>query len=290
MFRDPTLSPPTSSKRLFVIGLTCLILLAGCGRALPELDDSDLGGRAGTILLFDGSSGRLVRSVGLSLAREREFQAGEFIRYVTLPVAIEKRITNPDGSFVCRDGTPEPTTEHGTITLRQALELPCRSVFREIQRKIPWSEMIGHLGSFGFGSPTELGGPLEKPGTIPDRLSGEQAWELWSCVDLRVTPLQMGAYFARLHRGDLPLRPETLQTVGDLTRGESAGEYRDHGFAYAWAASYLEGPSGPLTAFFFLLGHEDDTGREIATQLLRTWAGRSGCSLHQGDNGTHAES
>lgn len=257
-------------------------LLAGCAER-PTFDEADMGGRAGTAIVLDGRSGAVRSMVHSDIAAERVFIAGNALRLATLLVALEKEIVDPAGSFRCPGEENHPG---GPLGLRDALTLPCRSVFREMQRKIPWKEMTVYLRSFGLGSPSGLGGPDEATGDLPALQDGDGAWDLWGNTAIRITPLQLVHLFRRLVDRDLPLHRETmeraLQLLGCEESGESArisGFYRESLFSYAWSMAELGRGNDRVIVLIFLLGNSDGVDVEEATAILdRWWKTRGGDS------------
>lgn len=258
--------------------LLAAALAAGCsGR--PSMEEADLQGHPGTAIVLDAASGAAEGVVRPGLAMERVFIAGDALRLATLLAGLEKGIVDPAGPFHCPGGERgEADPGAGPVTLREAFDRPCRHVFREIERKIPWREMASYLEEFGFGAPTGLGGPAEASGTVPDLLEGEGAWDLWERREIRMTPAQLAAFIGRLLRRDLPLRADTMERaigiLGGDERGRGAamsGSFRERGFSYAWEAAALGDGRRDMIVLVFLLGDGAGVERGEAERIVRDW-------------------
>ncbi len=253
--------------------------LASCSKgSLFDLDD--MAGHPGTAIILDGETGAVRSIVRPEIASERVFLAGNALRLATLLVAIEEELLDPEGSFHCPGEGNHPS---GPLRMEEAFALPCRHLFRQIELKILWKEMEGYLRSFGFGSPSGLGGPDEAAGDLPRLLESDYAGDLWENRSIRITPLQLVHFFSRLATGDLPLRGETmeraLRLLGDGGRGghaRVAGSYEEEHFSYAWSMAELEGNGERVMILIFLLGGSDGVESEESTTLLQEWWANNG--------------
>ena len=112
---------------------------------------------------------------------------------------------------------------HGSLTLPQAIQRSCNPYFNKLANAIGWRAMVDGCQMVGFGSPTGIELPAEKPGILP----GSRAWRsanpgasmtpaLTAFVsigqgDTLATPLQMCSLAACIANGGKYYQPRIVR-------------------------------------------------------------------------------
>ena len=112
---------------------------------------------------------------------------------------------------------------HGSLTLPQAIQRSCNPYFNKLANAIGWRAMVDGCQRVGFGSPTGIELPAEKPGILP----GSRAWRsanpgasmtpaLTAFVsigqgDTLATPLQMCSLAACIANGGKYYQPRIVR-------------------------------------------------------------------------------
>jgi penicillin-binding protein 2 len=105
---------------------------------------------------------------------------GSAFKPLTAVAALESGTVRPDESIYCRGYLDNPDehrclifrlygTGHQDITLHRALAQSCNVYFFHVAREMGIVPLSEWCGRFGFGAPTGVDLPFEKPGTLPRR-------------------------------------------------------------------------------------------------------------------------
>lgn len=266
--------------------LLCLTLLitAGCAK-VPELDHPGFDHPGITVLLLD-ENGALMSDRNGALATGHAFLAGDFLRVPTTIVGLERGELNPDGSFVCRDpvggrgnGGAGETGER--ISFREAFHDPCRSVFREIQRKIPWADFEPRLRELGLGSVSRFGDAGEDPGFVPEKLAGEGSWDIWGNRLITASPAQMARALHLTFAGE-GMTAAAKDEWGRITAGNDglhglSGRFDEEMLGYRWVSvrGMRNGTGETYLLFIFALTPSAQEQKPDLERYAAEWFGVS---------------
>jgi penicillin-binding protein 2 len=142
----------------------------------------------------------------------------------------------PQGTIYCRgvfylQGRKRPYRDwrpsgHGAVNLRRAIEQSCDIYFYSLAQSLGIDRISHFLGLFGFGKPTGLDMPGERPGLVPTpqwkRSRYRQPWYMGDTVVvgigqgyMQVTPLQLAQATATLARHGEVIKPHLLMAMED---------------------------------------------------------------------------
>src|SRR5262245_56478103 len=169
-----------------------------------------LGDREGAVIVIDPQTGRLRAVINPRLAFEQAFPPGSAIKPFTALAAMRAGLLDRETRRLCRTryesedfeivcSHPRSATP---FDLAQALAYSCNYYFAHVAERLSQGAFISLLGSFGFGSRTNVSAG-ESPGSLPH---GE--WQvriaLGESDGLLVTPIQLiTAYTALVNGGHL---------------------------------------------------------------------------------------
>ena len=106
-------------------------------------------------------------------------------------------VSGPDEVFPY-DGKPRYLPEwNADLTLARAFAVSCVPVYQEIARRIGPERMAKYVAAFHYGN-ADIGGGIDR---------------FWLDGALRITALQQLDFLGRLHRRELPLRPQVMDDV-----------------------------------------------------------------------------
>jgi beta-lactamase class D len=113
-------------------------------------------------------------------------------------IALETGAVSGPGEVFPYDGKPRYLPEWNTdLTLTQAFAVSCVPVYQEIARRIGPERMAHSLAAFHYGN-ADIGGGIDR---------------FWLDGALRITALEQLTFLGRLHRRELPLRPQVMDDV-----------------------------------------------------------------------------
>src|SRR6185295_16265283 len=115
---------------------------------------------------------------------------------------------------------------HGSITVKQAIQESCNSFFFQVSLKLGIEKVIKWGQLFGFGSKTGVDLPEteERPGNYPSEeklLKNYKGWIPRGLLlnyaigqgEILVTPMQMANYAATLANGGIQYKPHVVKKV-----------------------------------------------------------------------------
>lgn len=158
---------------------------------------------------------------------------GSVMKPFTAAAAIESGRMDPESRFQCRGylATPDEHrcliyrlhgTGHGAINLTEALARSCNVYFFFAAQKTGFQELRRWDDQFGFGKPTGVDLPFEKPGNLPGSASNEAGADMSRETlglaigqsQLTVTPLQMVRAIAAIANGGWLVTPHVVSPDG----------------------------------------------------------------------------
>jgi beta-lactamase class D len=195
----------------------------------------------GTIVVLDLPSGKLI-------AHDPQRAAKRFIPASTFKIpntmiGLETGVVKSVDEVLPYGGKPQPISdwEHD-MGLREAIRISAVPIYQELARRIGVARMNDWITRLDYGNRTI--------GTVVD--------QFWLQGPLEISAIEQANFLARLTGGKLPVRPEMLAAVKEITLLEKRGEYALHGKtgwctstkpAIGWWVGWVERSGQPVATF-----------------------------------------
>ncbi len=181
-----------------------------------------------------------------------QYPPGSTFKMIVALAALEAGVLTPEHRVVCtgkirlgnrlfhcwkRQG-------HGERRMVDAIEQSCDVYFYDVARRVGIDRIAKMARRFGFGEPTGIDLPGERPGLVPDR-----AWKLgkigvpWQKGEtlivgigqgyLLATPLQLAVMAARIGNGGVAVRPRLTRRRAAASGAAAAPEFASIGISPA---------------------------------------------------------
>lgn len=156
-----------------------------------------LGSHAGTIVVMEAQTGKVVTIVNQDWAIRNSFKPCSTIKLVTGVGGINEHVINEDG------GIGESTSG---MKLDYALARSNNGYFQRVGSKMGSSKMIGYAKSLGLGEPTGINAEGETAGRLP---YGNNNARIYSHGDdFEVSPLQLAVMVSAISNGGRKVVPQ----------------------------------------------------------------------------------
>jgi penicillin-binding protein 2 len=151
---------------------------------------SALGSHAGTIVVLEPQTGKVLTIVNQDWAIRRGFKPCSTIKLVTGAGGLTEGIVSPDG---------EITTRRFPMALNDALAFSNNSYFQTVGRSLGNEKMISYARSLGYGEPTGINAPGETAGKLP---WGNNNARIYSHGDdFEISPVQLAVAVSAISNG-----------------------------------------------------------------------------------------
>lgn len=241
------LTPGTLPMPLRFILLLALLAPGGCApsrSAISERPDwktlYDRAGVHGCFILYDLRADRM--QVYNPERADSAFLPASTFKIFNSLVALETHVVRDENDTIRWDGVQRPIAGwNGDQNMRSAIRFSTVWFYQELARRIGTERMQDYLARAHYGN-ENLSGGIDR---------------FWLDGGLRISPREQIAFLQRLHAGDLPFSPRTIQTVRDILILEKTEEYVFRGKTgwstrpereTGWFVGYLE--RGPEVYFF----------------------------------------
>ena len=149
-----------------------------------------LGGRAGTVVVMEAKTGRIVTMVNQDWAIRNTFKPCSTIKLVTAVAGLNENIITPSGEIV---------GENSRMGLDDALAYSNNAYFQRVGSNLGNEKMIEYARRLGLGQPTGINAEGEVPGRLP---FGNNNLRVYSHADdFEVTPLQLAVMVSAISNG-----------------------------------------------------------------------------------------
>ncbi|MDO8910028.1 MAG: penicillin-binding transpeptidase domain-containing protein [Pseudohongiella sp.] len=177
---------------------------------LPEARAAlDATGFTGTTLIYDLNNERWMAGHA-ELVDTAALPASTFKLFSSL-AALETRVIHGADEIIAWDGVTRSRTEtNADMSLRDAFRISSVPHYQHLVREIGAGRMGVLLREARYGN-MDMDGGLET---------------FWLSGDLRITPRQQIEFMVRLHKADLPFRPEVIRVVKDIAMMEDTESYK----------------------------------------------------------------
>lgn len=162
-----------------------------------------LGERAGTVVVMEAKTGRVLTIVNQDWAIRNSFKPCSTIKLVTGVSGLNENVINADG------GIAESPSR---MSLDVALAKSDNGYFQRVGAAVGNAKMLAYARSLGLGQPTGINVPGESPGKLP---YGNNNLRIYSHGDdFEVTPLQLAVMVSAIAN-------EGKKVVPQIVRGKS---------------------------------------------------------------------
>ncbi|MEJ7847340.1 MAG: penicillin-binding transpeptidase domain-containing protein [Pyrinomonadaceae bacterium] len=156
-----------------------------------------LGSHAGTIVVMEAQTGKIVTMVNQDWAIRDGFKPCSTIKLVTAVGGINENVINDEG------GIGKSTSG---MNLNDALAFSNNGYFQRVGSNMGNSKMIGYAKSLGLGEPTGINAQGETAGKLPH---GNKNARIYSHGDdFEVTPLQLAVMVSAISNGGRKVVPQ----------------------------------------------------------------------------------
>ncbi len=156
-----------------------------------------LGERAGTVVVLEPQTGRVLTIVNQDWAIRQSFKPCSVIKLVTSIAGLNENVINSDGSFA---------RGNLAIGLDDALAYSNNAYFQRVGVNLGSEKMIDYAKILGLGAPTGLNATGETAGKLP---YGNNNARIYSHGDdFAVTPLQLAVMVSALSNGGRVIVPQ----------------------------------------------------------------------------------
>ena len=168
-----------------------------------------LGNRAGTVVVMEAKTGRIVTMVNQDWAVRHGFKPCSTIKLVTGVAGLNEGLINGDGLV---------TGSGGGMDLDFALAKSNNPYFQRVGANLGSAKMIEYAKRLGLGAPTGINIPGENPGRLP---YGNNNARIYSHADdFEVTPLQLAVMVTAIANGGERVVPKVSKTRSENASGK----------------------------------------------------------------------
>ncbi|MCY7376363.1 MAG: hypothetical protein LH472_10385 [Pyrinomonadaceae bacterium] len=174
-----------------------------------------LGKHAGTILVMEAQTGKVLSIVNQDWAIRRSFKPCSTIKLITAVAGINENLINETGKINAR---------RFPMNLDDALAFSNNSYFQNVGANLGNAKMISYAQMLGLGQPTGINADRETGGRLA---FGNNNARIYSHGDdFEVTPLQLGVVVSALSNGGKILVPHIPKTRVEKTNFRGAMRYQ----------------------------------------------------------------
>lgn len=155
-----------------------------------------LGTRAGTVVVMEAKTGRILTIVNQDWAIRNAFKPCSTIKLVTGVAGINEKVISEDG----RVG------DSGGMVLQDALARSNNGYFQHVGQNLGSKKLIEYAKTLGLGEPTGVNAPGETGGRLPYGNSNARIYSHGD--DFEVTPLQLAVLVSALSNGGKKVVPQ----------------------------------------------------------------------------------
>ncbi|MBI4750008.1 MAG: hypothetical protein HY774_16095 [Acidobacteria bacterium] len=169
-----------------------------------------LGERAGTVLVMDPNTGRVLSIVNQEWALRTSFTPASTIKLVTGLAGLTTGAIQPEVKV-------DLPTENRQCDFREAMALSSTAYFQKAGEKVGQSRFLDLLGQFGLGETTGINLAGEIPGKIlSDPKSAIPRNFFGAAEGMELTPLQMGSLVSTIANGGTVYTPQLATSTNDF--------------------------------------------------------------------------
>lgn len=216
---------------LSVRAITLLVLLAASSPTLartvqeaPELEKcfSELG-VVGTFVLLDSATDKII--VWDKARAEKRFTPASTFKIANSLIGLDSGAVKNVDEILPYGGKPQRIKEwERDMGLRDAIKISNVPVYQELARRIGLERMRAGVKKLGYGN-MEIGNVVDR---------------FWLDGPLAISAVEQAEFLQRLVKGSLPIKPEAVQAVKEITLLEKTDAYELHA-----KTGWFVGPTPP---------------------------------------------
>ena len=214
--------------RLFPILAAIAVSLTACSartyREVPELAKVlSANGVTGTFVLFDPASDTML--VADEARAKKRFVPASTFKIANSLIGLDAGVVKSVDEVLPYGGKPQPRKEwEHDMGLREAIKISNVPVYQELARRIGVERMRAGVKKLGYGN-CEIGHVVDR---------------FWLDGPLAISAVEQTEFLHRLLKGSLPIAPNAMQAVREITLLKKTDTYELHGKAGWWV-----GPTPP---------------------------------------------
>ena len=160
-----------------------------------------LGNKAGTVVVMDAQTGKIVTMVNQDWAIKKSFKPCSTIKLVTGVAGLTERVINNEG------GIGDSTSG---LDLNTAIARSNNGYFQRVGANVGSTKMVAYAHQLGLGEQTGINAEGETPGRVPN---GNNNVRIYSHGDdFEVTPLQLAVMTTAISNGGKRLVPQITRS------------------------------------------------------------------------------
>ena len=160
-----------------------------------------LGTRAGTVVVLEPQTGKVLTIVNQDWAIRRSFKPCSTIKLVTAIAGINENVIDPNGNI---------STRRFPMMLDDALAYSNNSYFQNVGAGLGNGKMISYAQTLGLGQPTGINAAGEVSGKLPFGNGNARIYSHGD--DFEVTPLQLAVLVSAISNGGKMIVPQIPRT------------------------------------------------------------------------------
>jgi hypothetical protein len=176
---------------------------------------SALGNHAGTIVVLEPQTGKVLSIVNQNWAIRQSFKPCSVIKLVTGVAGLNENVINSDGNITAR---------RFPLNLDDALAYSNNTYFQAAGRSLGTTKMIAYAQMLGLGAPTGINAKNETGGRLPYGNSNARIYSHGD--DFAVTPLQLGVMVSAISNGGRVVIPQIPRSRVEKTTFRGAMRYQ----------------------------------------------------------------
>ncbi len=174
-----------------------------------------LGNHAGTILVMEPQTGKVLSIVNQDWAIRHSFKPCSTIKLVTAVAGINEKVINETGNI---------NNRRFPMNLDDALAFSNNSYFQTVGSGLGGEKMTAYAKMLGLGQPTGINAPNETGGRIPNGNNNARIYSHGD--DFEVTPLQLGVLVSAISNGGKIVVPQIPRTKIEKANFRGAMRYQ----------------------------------------------------------------
>ncbi len=177
--------------------------------AIRKIAIEALGRRAGTVVIMDPNSGRVLSMVNQRWAVGKPFKPCSTIKVLTSYAALNEKVVDPDAAI-------DVNGRGWEWSMRTALARSNNEYFQVLGRRLGFGKVVKYAKTAGFGQKTGVNIPGESTGYIPSIEPDDMGRTCSHGDGFGITAVQLAAFTSAIANGGTFYRPQILRTKQEI--------------------------------------------------------------------------